>query len=608
MASHRTNAMSGVLVRALRPAADGATDGNLLGAFIDRRDPAAFAELVRRHGPMVLGVCSRVLGNVHDAEDAFQATFLVLARKAGSVSPRNGVGNWLYGVAHQTAVRVRAITMKRRGRESLVSVPEPAVPDPGWDDLAAVLDEELGRLPDHYRAVIVLCDVEGRTRPDAAAHLGCPEGSVSSRLSRARAMLARRLARRGVTLSAGALALLVSQNASSARVPTALLQTTVESTLTGTSPAIASITDGVMRAMLIKKLKTVALAAVAVGVVGLSGIIGLDRSGGQDPSRPAVPEPTVPVSFAPVPKASAPKDDAAAILGTWTVVDFQQVSREPTKEEREAWKAGKFTITFTAEKMVFNTDESDGHYRLDPAQQPRAIEWLEGGRVIARGIYDLAGNDLKICMGREADKGEEAEPPIDFDLAKRKPGTFPTLFVLKRSPLRKVEYPPNSGEWWTLLLAGREDIRPATRATIPERYDFRESVNYKGLPADQREKLEQVTRDFVLLWGALDLCARDHKGTMPAKLEDLVPRYLKDLPRDPFATKATADEKKLDPYTPSLQGLGYRYRPGRADSFVLMSVGLADFPYLAEKGNVGLYIARGTWISGREWVPQEIPK
>ena len=128
MASHRTNAMSGVLVRALRPAPDGGTDGSLLGAFIDRRDPAAFAELVRRHGPMVLGVCSRVLRHAQDAEDAFQATFLVLARKAASVIPRDLVANWLYGVAHQTAVRVRATAARRRTREKQVTVmPEPAL-------------------------------------------------------------------------------------------------------------------------------------------------------------------------------------------------------------------------------------------------------------------------------------------------------------------------------------------------------------------------------------------------------------------------------------------------------------------------------------------------
>ena len=186
MATIRPGRAAGVLARSLTAASAGAepTDGEVVRAFVERTSPAAFGGLVRRHGPMVLGVCLRVLGHRQDAEDAFQATFLVLARKAWSVSPRDAVGNWLHGVALQTAVRARAITMRRRRREAVVpSVPETASREAGWDDVAGVLDEELGRLPNHYRAVLLLCDVEGRTRADAARHLGCPEGSVSSRLT-----------------------------------------------------------------------------------------------------------------------------------------------------------------------------------------------------------------------------------------------------------------------------------------------------------------------------------------------------------------------------------------------------------------------------------------
>ena len=230
MATIRTSRAAGVLARLLTEASTDVerTDGELIRAFVERKSPAAFGELVLRHGPMVLGVCLRVLRHRQDAEDAFQATFLVLARKAGAVSPPDAVGNWLHGVALQTAVRARAITMKRRRRETVVpSVPETATREAGWDDVAEVLDEELGRLPNHYRAVLLLCDVEGRTRADAARHLGCPEGSVSSRLSRARAMLAMRLTKRGVTLPAGAVTMLVGQNATTAGVPAALVTSTV---------------------------------------------------------------------------------------------------------------------------------------------------------------------------------------------------------------------------------------------------------------------------------------------------------------------------------------------------------------------------------------------
>src|SRR5262245_26198295 len=161
-----TNQVSGVLqhLRSTVLLRDGAglTDGQLLGAYISSRDQTALAALVRRHGPMVWGVCRRVLHNYHDAEDAFQATFLVLVRKAASVVPRAMVANWLYGVAHQTALKARATAARRGAREQqVVTMPEPAVqPEKLWDDVRPLLDLELRRLPDKYQAVIVLCDLE----------------------------------------------------------------------------------------------------------------------------------------------------------------------------------------------------------------------------------------------------------------------------------------------------------------------------------------------------------------------------------------------------------------------------------------------------------------
>src|SRR2546421_5388192 len=139
----------------------GMTDGQLLKDYLSRRDQAALAALVQRHGPMVWGVCRRVLGNYHDAEDAFQATFLVLVRKAASIASRELLANWLYGVARQTALKARATAARRKGRERQVTeMPEPAAAEQGqWHDLQPLLDEELSHLPDMYRAVIVLCDL-----------------------------------------------------------------------------------------------------------------------------------------------------------------------------------------------------------------------------------------------------------------------------------------------------------------------------------------------------------------------------------------------------------------------------------------------------------------
>src|SRR5260370_9971230 len=219
-----TNHMSEI-VQQLRRAVllqDGAglTDGQLLGCFIEHRDEAAFAALVKRHASMVWGVCRRLLRNHHDAEDAFQATFLVFARKAASVEPRERIANWVHGVACRTALKARAVARRRAREKPLAEGVEPVAQEPdAWHDLRPLLDEELGRLPDNYRIVLLLCDLEGRTRAEVARQLGWPEGTVAGRLARARALLAGRLSRRGVTLSAAALAEMLSQSTASAALP-----------------------------------------------------------------------------------------------------------------------------------------------------------------------------------------------------------------------------------------------------------------------------------------------------------------------------------------------------------------------------------------------------
>src|SRR5215475_198922 len=160
-------------------------DGELLGRFVERRDETALAALVKRHGPMVWSVCRRLLGH-HDAEDAFQATFIVLVKKAASVHPRGTVGNWLYGVARQAALQARSAARRRAREMQVAQLPDTEAPQDQWADVRSILDEELSRLPDHYRAVIVLCDLEGRSRREVASQFGCPEGTVASRLARAR--------------------------------------------------------------------------------------------------------------------------------------------------------------------------------------------------------------------------------------------------------------------------------------------------------------------------------------------------------------------------------------------------------------------------------------
>jgi RNA polymerase sigma factor (sigma-70 family) len=267
------------LLADLRPDGAGTTDGELLARFLRSRDEDALAALVRRHAPMVWGVCCRLLHHHHDAEDAFQATFLVLVRKAADV-PRQAVANWLYGVARQTAVRLRATAAKRGRRESqVVNMPEPTVAEVRDADWQPVLDEELSRLPDHYRGVIVLCDLEGMTRKEAARQLGIPEGSVASRLARARVMLAKRLTQRGVVFSGGLVAAVLSAGSASASAPPALVASTIKAAsllaagrAAGViSAKVAALTEGVVKTMFVTKIKSV-LAVVLVVGLALGGI------------------------------------------------------------------------------------------------------------------------------------------------------------------------------------------------------------------------------------------------------------------------------------------------------------------------------------------------
>ncbi len=290
------------------------TDGQLLSSFIDQKDEAAFETLVRRHGPMVFGVCCRVVGNHHDAEDAFQATFLVLARKAPSVRPREQVANWLHGVALRTAMKAKAMTVRRRGREKQVTeIPEPEAAQQGqWRDLQPLLDQELNGLPENYRLPILLCDLEGKTIKEATQQLGWPQGTLAGRLARGRKLLAKRLASRGVVLSAGSLAAVISQNVASAGVPTSLMSSTVKAAtliaagqeVAGMVPAkVAALTEGVMTSMMPTRIKIMA------GVIGVLGMVAF--AGGQLMSPTATAQP--PERAMPMPSSTASKPFATKV-------------------------------------------------------------------------------------------------------------------------------------------------------------------------------------------------------------------------------------------------------------------------------------------------------
>jgi RNA polymerase sigma factor (sigma-70 family) len=257
---------------------DPSTDRALLERFVADRDEAAFSQLVARHGPLVLGVCRRVLGNAQDAEDAFQATFIVLSRKASSVRHLDSLTGWLHGVAVRTALKARAIAGQVRARERKAAGLAPAAapaPTEAAAPLRPVLDEALGELPDKYRAPLVLCYLEGKTNERAARELGWPVGTMSRRLEKARDLLRSRLAGRGVAVTGSALlVLLAERSAFAAAVPSALAASTANIVVlsaageAAVSAPVALLVKGALKGLLAAQMKVAAAAVLSVGLLG----------------------------------------------------------------------------------------------------------------------------------------------------------------------------------------------------------------------------------------------------------------------------------------------------------------------------------------------------
>lgn len=266
-----------------RQTADPTPDGELLSRFLTSRDEAAFAELVRRHGRVVLAACRRVLGHAADADDAFQAAFVVLVRKAHALTSRPCVGSFLYATAVLTARKARTMATRRRANEAKAVRPEAAGP-PGTDEeLTRVLDDVLAGLPAKYREPVVLCELEGVSRREAAARLGIPEGTISSRLATAHRMLAKRLAARG--FAAVAVAAVLGERASA--VPRALADASVRAAADIPPAAVTQLVSEVTKMLLWEKLRS-GVTALA-GVVLLLGV-GLMPTGGPGATAAPVPK------------------------------------------------------------------------------------------------------------------------------------------------------------------------------------------------------------------------------------------------------------------------------------------------------------------------------
>ena len=412
------------------------SDADLVHRYVNARDGTAFAALVRRHGPMVFGVCRRALGHVQDAEDAFQATFLILARKADRFRPER-VGHWLYGVAVRVANKARV----RRTRRMLVErgvehAAEPAAPpDAPSLDWLPMLDAALAKLSDRDRRPILLCDLMGRSRAEAATELGIAEGTLSSRLARSRDKLRARLARLGAALSLPTLATGLSDEAS-ATVPPSLIQSTIAA---GTSaPSAGALAEGVMRTMLLAKITKVAAVGVCVLGTVTAGIIWLPTAGGE----PVTVANETPKGAPPAKEAAKPDSDIARIQGTWIV---ESKKSTPPKERRARGPMegdDEFDQSWDGVPMSFDGDRVDfagfpgriQKFQLDSTRTPRWINFIfhdvnrsrfrTGGlerRDVSRpSIYKFEGDKLHIVLG---DDELEARPD-SFEVPEKPPPLF----------------------------------------------------------------------------------------------------------------------------------------------------------------------------------------
>jgi RNA polymerase sigma factor (sigma-70 family) len=381
-------------VRRAAQLADGAnrTDGQLLECFLARRDEAAFEALLRRHGPMVLGVCRRVLCNEADAHDAFQATFLVFVRKAAAIVPRARVGSWLYGVAHKTALKARAMNRHRHAKEQRAAVPA-RPPDEGLVERLALLDEALSRLPAKYRAPVVLCYLEEKSLQEAARQLGCPQGTVASRLARAREMLAQRLARYGLPLGSAALTAALTQ-AAQAAVPPAWLASAIHAAAgratAAVGPQVVALAEGVAQSVGMAKWQAVAATLLVVALLG--GGAWLTHPA--PTAEPQGPERTVRS------RDENPVRDVEALRGAWAAVAGERHGVAMSGEDLKKW--GRLVFAdgrFSRE----GTESATGSYTLDPHRQPREID-LATEFSVWKGIYALHGTTLKLVFTFTAER------------------------------------------------------------------------------------------------------------------------------------------------------------------------------------------------------------
>jgi RNA polymerase sigma factor (sigma-70 family) len=495
----------------LRDSAD-RPDADLLGAFVRDRDADAFAVLVRRHGPMVLGVCRRVVGDVHAADDAFQAVFLVLARRAAAVRPRAAVGSWLYGVAYRTAVKARAVRAKRHARFKQVdAMPEPPARPPAdpWTDLRPVIDEELARLPDKYRLPVVLCDLEGRPQRVVAKHLGVAPATLAGRLAQARRTLAARLTRRGVALSGGAVATLLTERAAAGVViGPALADGVVRAAEAVAAGGVASgfvsahavnLCEGVMRMMLLSKLKAVGAGALTVLVLsgGLGYGPGLVRAGDESNtstgSRPGLAQPDD-AAFLDRLSTELRGDRATPVEHGYFAADPDGAKRkkvvawflaDPAVKDYQAAKHGAdgrviVGVAFTPDGKRLAANDADGTVRVWDLNT-NVIDGWTGKLLLGDAVNSNAGVAGSITLNERNFDATTGRAVVDYDADGRPDvliaGHPDTKDAVTRGPnyLKRVQGDPPAADRHGFLsyslIPGPGAVNPAALGWVEVQYD-----------------------------------------------------------------------------------------------------------------------------------------
>jgi RNA polymerase sigma factor (sigma-70 family) len=361
-----------------------ASDTQLLQHFTATREESAFTLLLRRHGPMVLSVARRVLGNAQDAEDVFQAAFLLLARKAGSIRKRESVASWLYGVTRRLALKARTQGMRRQMRERRAADlrDQQTSIDSAWQDVPTILDTALGELPECYRAALVLCYLEGKTHAEAARQLGCPLATLRTRVVRGRNLLRDRLARHGLTLSAAGLFTLLVASAAPAAAPAELVRAAVKAALpmAAGQPAatlcparVADLVEGGLSMMFLSKTKVATLVLLAAGLLAGTGALVRMQPAVAESGAPPAAEKTKPATPAAGPDTKDQDKEAISFAGR--VLD----------PDGKPFAAAKLYLLYeydapTAQPVpVRATSDAEGHFRfrIKRADFGRSLPWVK---------------------------------------------------------------------------------------------------------------------------------------------------------------------------------------------------------------------------------------